>query len=786
MNAPDPKANTTTEAYLAYKAGYLEESELKPVLYEPYLHFDAWLAYWDGLTDTYPTDENGDPEMLTDEEALVAYLSGVTNTYPEEIKDPYDVRIVGYLKHIASIRFDAPDYPVNNEEFYLSTMGSSTIPSGDPSSDIEMNGTAEAPFASLEVYGDTMQQTTTGKNLFNNSTITFPSEATLNPDGSITVVYDNTNGSSTHYTNLYTTPLSLQTSTEYAAFAEILSLTGGGTLAVIGGASGISQFTNNRTFNLANYTAGDIIKAVDETKSDFTGTTTSTRTYVGVQAGLKVNITFRMSLIADTSVTPETFVYQPYTGGIPAPNPDFPETVNVVTGEQNVWVHGKNMLPFVNQNVTIGTLNAYCQNGSLYLNGTASASIGSNSSAWKNNFRITLPAGTYVLSGDTSRARTIRKVSDGSVVLSVGIGTSYDTFTLTEETEVYFGLYIASGASFSNYKFEAQLERNSTATATAYEPYQGATYKVDLTSKNLLDVSTFENGYINSSGTVSGGGGTNAVFGFMPVLPETDYTVSVQKNTFAMAIAYYDSNKTLISRITNDYVGRTSRTFTTPQNCAYARAGFYAGSGAGQSVMEEALPQFEKGSTPTSYQEFYDYKLCKISTYQDKIYESGDDWYVHKELGSITFDGTEADWLYSSSSAIPFRYRISDAGQLAQAQSTPPDVYSNYYTPSAWNNSTSVSYAVTAATNSASLNIICFRNIDTTTLDGWKTWLSTHNTSLYYPLATPTDTKITDATLISQLNAIKEGGSYNGKTYITVASTAPNLPALLKVEAYKY
>jgi hypothetical protein len=44
MRIPDPKANTTTEAYLAYKAGYLEESELKPVLYEPYLHFDAWLA----------------------------------------------------------------------------------------------------------------------------------------------------------------------------------------------------------------------------------------------------------------------------------------------------------------------------------------------------------------------------------------------------------------------------------------------------------------------------------------------------------------------------------------------------------------------------------------------------------------------------------------------------------------------------------------------------------------------------------------------------------------------
>lgn len=189
---------------------------------------------------------------------------------------------------------------------------------------------------SVNLKGDSSQQTYTGANLFDASTITMPSEATLNADGSITVVYDNTNGSTTHYTNLYTAPMDLQTSTEYAAFAEIISLTGGGTLAVIGGDSAISQFTNNRTYNLADYATGDIIKATDTTKADFTGTTTGTGTYVGVQAGLSVNITLRMSVIADTTITPEEFVYQPYTGGVPSPNPVYPETVNVVTGTQTI------------------------------------------------------------------------------------------------------------------------------------------------------------------------------------------------------------------------------------------------------------------------------------------------------------------------------------------------------------------------------------------------------------------------------------------------------------------
>jgi len=95
MRLPDPIANTTTEAYLAYKAGVLKEADLQPKLRHPTNHFDAWLAYWTGLTSDYPKNEKGEPECLFDEEALVAFLAGVTTTYPEEIKDPYDVRIVG-------------------------------------------------------------------------------------------------------------------------------------------------------------------------------------------------------------------------------------------------------------------------------------------------------------------------------------------------------------------------------------------------------------------------------------------------------------------------------------------------------------------------------------------------------------------------------------------------------------------------------------------------------------------------------------------------------------------
>lgn len=132
---------------------------------------------------------------------------------------------------------------------------------------------------------------------------------------------------------------------------------------------------------------------------------------------------------------------------------------------------GKNLVPFTTQSTTIKAVTAYCQYGSLYLNGTANGTVGSNDVKWKNNFSFTLPAGTYTLSGDTSRARTIRKASDNSAIISVAIGEPSGTFTLNEETEVYFGLYISNGASFTDYKFDAQLESGSPATS--YEPYTG-------------------------------------------------------------------------------------------------------------------------------------------------------------------------------------------------------------------------------------------------------------------------------------------------------------------------
>jgi hypothetical protein len=67
-------------------------------------------------------------------------------------------------------------------------------------------------------------------------------------------------------------------------------------------------------------------------------------------------------------------------------------------------------------------------------------------------------------------------------------------------------------------------------------------------------------------------------------------------------------------------------------------------------------------------------------------------------------------------------------------------------------------------------------------LNAWKTWLSTHNTIVYYVLETPTTTQITDDDLITQLEALIGATTYLGQTNIITSGSTLN--PLLDVTTY--
>lgn len=108
-------------------------------------------------------------------------------------------------------------------------------------------------------------------------------------------------------------------------------------------------------------------------------------------------------------------------------------------------------------------------------------------------------------------------------------------------------------------------------------------------------------------------------------------------------------------------------------------------------------------------------ELVKIGDYQDYIYKTGGNWYLHKETATIASYAGES---------ISTEY-LSTTGQL------------------------------------------------------------TTGATVYYVLNTPTDTQITDSSLISQLDTLNTAYSYNGETNIVISATGTNLPAIAKVTATK-
>ena len=163
-------------------------------------------------------------------------------------------------------------------------------------------------------------------------------------------------------------------------------------------------------------------------------------------------------------------------------------------------------------------------------------------------------------------------------------------------------------------------------------------------------------------------------------------------------------------------------------------------------------------------------ELCKIGDYQDYIYKDNKKWYKYGAIGKVVLNGSET-WGQGNPN---FRYITTITSQFKEV-TTP---LSNYFKGGAY------SYGVILQNiDSTSMRINLYYDSITSDYQALKTWLSTHNTDVYYVYATPTTTEITDATLISQLNALAGAESYSGQT--NISQTNDDKPFILTAKALK-
>lgn len=203
-------------------------------------------------------------------------------------------------------------------------------------------------------------------------------------------------------------------------------------------------------------------------------------------------------------------------------------------------------------------------------------------------------------------------------------------------------------------------------------------------------------------------------------------------------------------------------------------------------------PQLDKNSTATAYEthqgkefplDLGNIELCKIGNYQDYFYKNGSKWYLHKELGKIIFNGTES-WSISGTNTSGYNRfavnSITSSALIPSSNSETAKLLSNILSATSANSNYNRNDGI--AFNTTGVLYVYYTDIANYTLEQFKTWLASNNVTLYYVLATATNTEITNTTLISQLESI-----YNAPLYeeTNITQTNNNLPMVLDITACK-
>ena len=326
----------------------------------------------------------------------------------------------------------------------------------------------------LEIGGDMKQENRSGKNSFNiNDKKTVDEVYTVDDEDWITCEYDNSEGTNIKYLRYYTNNLKLKTNTQYAIFVEIKSASGTGRLSPISYYTD-SQFVKTFDIYFSDLKSDDIYKFIVDTKDNFSQSLYGLRTLCIFQPGKSGSITFRISVLEDTSVTTDNFKYEKYGA---MPSTEFPSMPVVCTGVQKIRQFGEN---WFNKN-NISKINAVFGTSSIIANSSG------------KSFYIKIEPDTYTVSRKAIGSRfvvgttaNIPKIGETIIERRVSSGSSI-TFT-TSKNANYLVVYYLYNSSENEQEIldSIQIERGSKATE--YKSYIEEINTLDLKNTELCAI----------------------------------------------------------------------------------------------------------------------------------------------------------------------------------------------------------------------------------------------------------------------------------------------------------
>ena len=628
-----------------------------------------------------------------------------------------------------------------------------------------------------DILGDTEQDSTTGANLL------IPS--LTNVDTGTTITKSNYVSSLTISDNEFT----FVASGSDMYWGQVTG-TGGsysasnGNKISVGSATKISFRVTNSAFNRAHFTPYDS----NNVSLGYTGIQGNTGTYT-IPSGTSY-VTFRFGKNDATSgTTYKTKVivalgdtipdYQDYTGGQASPNPTYPQDINVVTGTQEVVVSNSDNTQSQTKTLHLSSKNVCPTNASEWEAGQYNVSTGTKETQEHRvrlkNLMPVLPNTTYYVTTNNSNYSFVFRSYDknGNYLSSYGgVGNNGTITTTTSQSQgiYYLGTIIYNPGGEATETSQNIIDKITsgnikpficlnTETDKTYEPY----YNYELakigiyqdrisksSGKQLFDKNDYTKGfYFNSNGEIVSG--TNWGYAYVPCEPNTTYIASGMKNYSTPSFIEVDENKNFVANLFNK-TGESSKTFTTTTG-KYIGVSFVWNNSVGNGGEIDTL-MLNEGSIALPYEPY------------------GTGWYIEKNIGKYTFTGSE-NWSYSNS-----RFVVNDIVDNIHLNSTRTQTICNRYGYVA---SGSADYGMFVFYSNGHTQIYVYDK-DYTTKSAFNTYLASNTTQFYYIANTPTYTKITNETLLNELNELEKMMSYNGTTNISVSG---NLPMILDVTALK-
>ena len=557
----------------------------------------------------------------------------------------------------------------------------------------------ERPLEALTLYGKCEQKITTGKNLFKPI-------ATQTKVG-MTLTYNNgsytLNGTATSTTSFYVTGLNYE--------AGIYTLSLNNSLAI----------SNSSFYVQMETSSGSVARAFNIVNASKTATTTAPIT--------------ALSIVIPSGLTLNNFVFKPQLemGSIAtsfeqygvSPSPDQPSEIEVVKSN--------NLLP---NNATSQTKNGITftvnDDKSILVNGISTAATDLNIVGSAIEYvDLGVPAGNYILSGCPARGSgksymlyAVQKRGD-ELLYYQEIGNGLTINVKAGDTFRIF-IRILTGTEVSNILYKPMLSE----TIGVYAPY--GNIKIVETGKNLcngISQGFFINGVAKLAGLTANDSGL-----IIPTNGVNTYTISTLDTQMRYraggcnSIPKGNGTVPLINGVNKDNTNEIIIINTT--NCQYLIV----------NATDLSKIQIEKGSIATDYEPYIEEvanidlkgnELCSLpSGTKDELIVKDGKIKINKKIGKIVLNGNE-NWKLSSYtnetifSAYAQIFNYSNGLLISDLF-----IYQNNV-----NSATTTEYI---AKDGDAVRIGIFKSrLNASTINDFKSWLSTHNTTVYYELKTP-------------------------------------------------